>query len=379
MTTSIFGSVVHRVEDPRFLMGTASYVDDLCPDEALRAVFVRSMMAHARLSRVDGSAALALPGVAAVLVAEDLDLRPQPPSGEVLGPFDRPVLAADTVRSVGDPVALVLAETSALAEDAAELVALDLDPLDAVVDPEAALRPEAPLLFPEAGTNLASSFEEDWDEDVLEQAEVVARLRIRHRRLAPVPMETNGVLAVPGDDPLLTMWVSTQVPFDVRNDVAEWLGLERGQVRVVAPDVGGGFGAKLVVYPEYLAVAAAALRLGRPVAWQETRSDSMIALSHGRAQVHDVEIGARRDGTIVGLRVDILADMGAYPIGAFLAATTRTMLPGVYRIPRVASRGRCVVTNTTPVGPKPPCRSSAPSTRSRVSSTWTPSRCAGAT
>lgn len=351
MTTSIFGSVVHRVEDPRFLRGTARYVDDLVPEGALRAVFVRSMMAHARLLGLDASEALALPGVEAVLVASDLGLAPQPPSGEVLGPFDRPVLASEEVRFVGEPIAVVLATSSAVAQDAAELVALDLDPLEVVVDPDAALAPEAPVLFTEAGTNLAASFEESWDEDVLEGAEVVARLRVRMPRLAPVPMESNAVLAVPGEDPLLTLWVSTQIPFDVRNDVAEWLGLDRGAVRVVAPDVGGGFGAKLQVSPEYLVVASAAMRLGRPVAWQESRSESMVALTHGRAQVHDVEIGARRDGTVVGLRVDILADQGAYPIAAYLAPTTRTMLPGVYAIPRVASRGRCVVTNATPVAP----------------------------
>lgn len=351
MTTSIFGSVVHRVEDPRFLRGTARYVDDLVPEGALRAVFVRSMMAHARLLGLDASEALALPGVEAVLVASDLGLAPQPPSGEVLGPFDRPVLASEEVRFVGEPIAVVLATSSAVAQDAAELVALDLDPLEVVVDPDAALAPEAPVLFTEAGTNLAASFEESWNEDVLEGAEVVARLRVRMPRLAPVPMESNAVLAVPGEDPLLTLWVSTQIPFDVRNDVAEWLGLDRGAVRVVAPDVGGGFGAKLQVSPEYLVVAAAAMRLGRPVAWQESRSESMVALTHGRAQVHDVEIGARRDGTVVGLRVDILADQGAYPIAAYLAPTTRTMLPGVYAIPRVASRGRCVVTNATPVAP----------------------------
>lgn len=351
MTTSIFGSVVHRVEDPRFLRGTARYVDDLVPEGALRAVFVRSMMAHARLLGLDASEALALPGVEAVLVASDLGLAPQPPSGEVLGPFDRPVLASEEVRFVGEPIAVVLATSSAVAQDAAELVALDLDPLEVVVDPDAALAPEAPVLFTEAGTNLAASFEESWNEDVLEGAEVVARLRVRMPRLAPVPMESNAVLAVPGEDPLLTLWVSTQIPFDVRNDVAEWLGLDRAAVRVVAPDVGGGFGAKLQVSPEYLVVASAAMRLGRPVAWQESRSESMVALTHGRAQVHDVEIGARRDGTVVGLRVDILADQGAYPIAAYLAPTTRTMLPGVYAIPRVASRGRCVVTNATPVAP----------------------------
>jgi carbon-monoxide dehydrogenase large subunit len=351
MTTSIFGNVVHRVEDPRFLRGTARYVDDLVPEGALRAVFVRSMMAHARLVGIDASAALALPGVAAVLVASDLDLAPQPPSGEVLGPFERPVLASEVVRFVGEPVALVLAETAAVAEDAAELVVIDFDPLHPVVNAETALEPGAPTLFPLAGTNLAAAFEEDWDEDVLAEAEVVARVRIRHRRLAPVPMETNAVLAAPGGDPALTLWVSTQIPFDVRNDVAEWLGLGKEDVRVVAPDVGGGFGAKLIVYPEYLVIAAAALRLRRPVAWQESRSDSLVALTHGRAQVHDVELGARRDGTFVGLRVDMLADLGAYPISAFLLPTTRTMLSGVYRIPGLATRGRSVVTNTTPIAP----------------------------
>jgi carbon-monoxide dehydrogenase large subunit len=351
MTTSIFGSVVHRVEDPRFLTGAARYVEDLVAEGALRAVFVRSMMAHARLLDIDPSAALAQPGVQAVMVAADLDLAPQPPSGEVLGPFDRPVLASQVVRFVGEPVAVVLAETTALAEDAAELVAVDLDPLDVVVDPEAALAPDAPLLFPEAGTNLSAAFEEGWDQDVLEGAQAVVRLRIRMPRLAPVPMEGNAILAVPGQDPPLTLWVATQIPFDIRNDVAEWLGLERDDVRVVAPDVGGGFGAKLQIYPEFLVVAAAARRLDRPVAWQQSRSDGMVSLTHGRAQIHDVELGARRDGTIVGYRVDILGDLGAYPIAGYLPPTTRSMLPGVYRIERVASRGRSVVTNAPPVGP----------------------------
>jgi carbon-monoxide dehydrogenase large subunit len=176
------------------------------------------------------------------LFAADLDLAPQPPSGEVLGPFERPILACEVIRFVGEPVAVVLAESAAIAEDAAELVAVELDPLDAVLDAEAALEPDSPLLFPEAGTNLAAAFEEQWEEDVLAGAEVVAHIRVRMPRLAPVPMEANAVLAVPGGDPLLTLWVSTQIPFDVRNDVAEWLGLERADVRVVAPDVGGDSG-----------------------------------------------------------------------------------------------------------------------------------------
>jgi carbon-monoxide dehydrogenase large subunit len=156
---------------------------------------------------------------------------------------------------------------------------------------------------------------------------------------------------VPGDDGGLTIWASTQVPFDIRTDVADALGLDRRRVRVIAPDVGGGFGAKLQVYPEHLALARAAVLVGRPIRWIESRSESMLALTHGRAQVQEVEIGARRDGTVVGLRADVTADMGAYPIGAYLPTTTTEMLCGVYRIPRVAFRGRSVVTNATPVAP----------------------------
>ncbi|GIU98849.1 MAG: aldehyde dehydrogenase [Actinomycetota bacterium] len=340
--------MVLRTEDPRFLTGSARYVDDLPAPGALRAVFVRSMMAHARISRVDTSETSGMPGVVGVFAAEDLGLRPRPPAGNVEGPFERPVLARDRVRYVGEPIAVVLAETLAQAEDAAETVGVELDPLEPVIGAEAALAEGAAILHPEAGTNLAHAFEEGWDEDVLEGAEVVARVRVRHQRLAPVPMEPNAILAVP-EDGGLTAWVSTQVPFDVRDDLAEWLELPKERVRVVAPDVGGGFGSKLHVYPEYLACAAAALRLGRPVKWVETRSESMLALNHGRAQIHDVELGATRDGCLVGLRVDILADLGAYPIAAYLPPTTRTMLPGCYRVPRVASRGRSVVTSTTPV------------------------------
>ncbi|MGZ8637653.1 MAG: xanthine dehydrogenase family protein molybdopterin-binding subunit, partial [Actinomycetota bacterium] len=350
MSTSIFGSVVRRVEDPRFLTGAGRYTEAMRPGDALRAVFVRSIIAHGRVSGVLAEAAAAMPGVVAVLGADDLNLRPQPPSGNVTGPFERPILASGVVRYVGEPIALVLAETLGQALDAAESVLVDVEPLEPVVGAEAALAGGAPLLFPEAGTNLAHEYVERWDEDVLAGADVVVRARVVHQRLAPVPMETNAVVARPEGGDAITLWVSTQVPFDVRNDVAEWLGLERSNVRVIAPDVGGGFGTKLRVYPEYLACAAAARRTGRAVAWQEGRTESMVGLAHGRAQVHYVELGAKRDGTLVGLRVDILADMGAYPGAAYLPVTTKTMLPGAYRIPRVAARGRAVVTNTVPVG-----------------------------
>ena len=348
MSTSIFGSAVLRTEDPRFLSGRARYVGDVPVEDALQACFVRSIMAHATISNVAVDEARAMPGVVAVLTADDMDLPPRPPSGNVEGPFSRPLLARDRARFVGEPIAVVLADSLARAEDAAEAVIVDASPLGAVVGPEAAVAEGAPLLFPEARTNVAHAFEEAWDRDALAGADSVVRLRVRHQRLAPVPMETNAILVVPQDD-RLTVWVSTQIPFDVRADLEDWLGLEREAIRVIAPDVGGGFGSKLHVYPEYLVCAAAALRLGRSVRWVESRTESMTNLNHGRAQVHDIELGATRDGRLVGLRVDILADMGAYPIGAYLPPTTRTMLPGVYRIPAVASRGRSVVTTATPV------------------------------
>jgi carbon-monoxide dehydrogenase large subunit len=352
MTSSIFGSVVHRTEDPRFLTGRARYVDNLTVGHGpiLRAVFVRSMMAHARIDGVDVSAAAAAPGVVAVLTGADLDLDPQPPSGNVRGPFTRPILASDVVRYAGEPIAVVIAESLAQAEDAAEEVFVDLDPLPPVVGPEAAVAEAGPLLFPDAGTNVAHAFEKRWDEDVLDGADVVVRGRFVNQRLAPVPMETNAVAVVPEGDGL-TIWVSTQIPFDVRNDVADALGMSHDEVRVIAPDVGGGFGAKLVVSPEYLVVATAARRLGRAVKWIESRSENLVAMTHGRGQVQHVELGATRDGTIVGLRVDLLADVGAYPIGAYLAPTTRMMLAGVYRVPAIASRGRSVVTNASPIAP----------------------------
>jgi aerobic carbon-monoxide dehydrogenase large subunit len=351
MPSSIFGSVVHRTEDPRFLTGRARYVENLPLEGGLRAVFVRSMMAHASVAAVDVAEAVAAPGVAAVFTAADLDLPSQPPSGNVRGPFARPPLARDMVRYVGEPLAIVVADTLARAQDAAETVLVDLEPLPAVVGPEAAVADGAPLLFPDAGSNVAHEFEKRWDEDVLAGSDVIVRARFVNQRLAPIPMEANAVAVLPGGDGTLTIWVSTQIPFDVRNDVADALGLRQEDLRVIAPDVGGGFGAKLVVSPEYLIVAATATRLGRPVRWIETRSENLVAMTHGRAQVQHVELGATRDGSLVGLRVDLLADTGAYPISAYLAPTTRMMLAGVYRVPRIASRGRSVVTDATPVAP----------------------------
>jgi carbon-monoxide dehydrogenase large subunit len=354
----MFGVPALRSEDPRFLTGRGRYLDNLPIEGALRAVFVRSIMPHARLLGVEADAARSMPGVVAVFTAGDLELPRLPASGvvegshDVLGgPFGREPLARDIVRFVGEPIAVVVADTLARAEDAAETVAGTYEALPAVTDVEAALDPAAPMLWPDHGSNVVASYEANWADDVLHGADVVARGRFVNQRVAAVPMEGNGIAVEPHGDGTFTAWVSTQVPFDVRDDLADALGVDKAAVRTIAPDVGGGFGAKLQVYPEYLVVASAAARLGRSVRWTESRSEGMLSLTHGRGQVQHVEIGARRDGTIVGLRADLIADMGAYPIGAFLPNTTHEMLAGVYTIPRIASRGRSVVTNATPIGP----------------------------
>ncbi len=350
MTSSIFGSVVLRSEDPRFVRGEGRYVENIPIAGALRAVFVRSMMAHARIVAVDAKAARSMPGVAAVYTARDLALAPQPPSGNVPPAFARPVLAEDVVRFVGEPIAVVIAETREQADDAAELVIVDYDPLPAVVGVDAALSDDAPLLFPELGTNVCNEFGTDDRSDPLAGADVVVRRTIVNQRLAPAPMETNAFAAVPDREAGgLRIWVSSQVPFDVRDDVAEAVGLARERVRCIAPDVGGGFGAKLRTYPEYVVVAVACLRLDRPVRWSETRNESMLGLTHGRGQRQEIELGAAHDGSLVGMRVRIVANMGAYPVGAYLAPTTLDMLSGVYRIPRIVCEGASVVTNATPI------------------------------
>lgn len=342
---------VKRSEDARFLAGEGRYVENLTVEGALRAVFVRSMMPHAVIRNVDATGALRMPGVVGVFTAADVDIPAQPVSGLVPDLLNRPVLASDVVRFAGEQIAVVVAETEAQAADAAEVIGVEHEFLEAVIDPEEALRPGAPLLFPDHGSNLAHSFEEHMDDDVLEGAEVVVRGRFVNQRLAPVPLETNACTAVPGENGEMTLWVSTQIPFDVRGDVADALGVAPAKVRVIAPDVGGAFGSKLSVYPEYLVIAALSRRLGRPLRWSESRSESMLALTHGRGQIQYVELGAKRDGTLVGLRADVIADMGAYAVGAFLPSLTHEMSCGQYAIPRVAFRARCAVTNTTPIAP----------------------------
>ena len=262
----------------------------------------------------------------------------------------RPPLATGRVRFVGEAVALVIAESPGQAEDAAQLVGLDLEPLPVVVDPEVARRADSQMLFPEHGSNIAGHFDSTREDDVLAGADVKIRGRFVNQRLAPVPMEPEAILVVPEGGRLLVR-ATSQVPFGLRAEMASSLGLSPADIRVVVGDMGGGFGAKAGARAELIVVAAAARKLGRPVKWIETRSENMVAMTHGRGQIQNVELGATRDGKLVGFHARVLADVGAYPgIAMLLPMLTGQMSSGVYAIPAIDYEAYCVVTNTTPLG-----------------------------
>jgi aerobic carbon-monoxide dehydrogenase large subunit len=346
---SILGNPVRRTEDPRILRGEAEYFDDLEVEGLLHVAFVRSTMAHARIESVDASGAAAMSGVVAVYTAEDLGLETHQGFAMVPAALARPHLAREVVRFVGDMVAAVVAETRAQAVDAAEMVVVDYDPLPVVIDPEEALGNGAPLLFPEHGSNLAIEFNFGEDPTILDDADVVVQGRFVNQRLAPAPMEPNGIVVQPDGDDALTVHVPSQNPHSVRDSLAAAVGIDEERIRVIAPAVGGGFGAKAGLYPEFTIVAAAARKLGRPLKWAETRSESMTAMTHGRAQIQYIELGLELDGTFTALRGRIVCDGGAYPgIGAFLPYLTRSMSQGVYRLPKVEVNAKSAVTNTTP-------------------------------
>lgn len=354
-SVSILGHRVDRREDPPLVTGAAKFVADLAVPDMLYAFFVRSSVAHGELRDVDVSGALDLPGVVAAFSARDLELPDIPEWPRLDGPprpeLGRPCLARDRVRFVGESIAIVVAQSEAQAVDAAEQVVVDIDPLPVVIDPMAALGDDAPILFPELGSNVVLEAPPG-DDQVLEGAEVVVRGRFVNQRVAAVPMETNGILAQPLPGGGVECVVSCQAPFAVRAGIARALGKPESDVRVRTVDVGGGFGAKGGVYPEHVVVAAVADRLGRPVRHVETRSENLVAMSHGRGQVQEVALGARRDGTIVGIEARTVTDVGAYTWrGTIPYRTARLMATGVYRVPRLALTSLGVVTNTTPVGP----------------------------
>lgn len=350
MPGSILGTSVRRVEDPDLVRGLGTYVDNHRPDGVLYAAFVRSTFAHARIISIDASQALAASGVVAVYTAGDLGLAPFAGFSPVNDACHRPPLATDRVRFVGDPVALVIATSPAAAVDALELVDVDLDPLDAVSDPEAALADDAPLQFEALGSNIAAGVRDDPSADALAGADHVVRARIENQRVAVAPIEGNALLVEP-DGNRLTLHISTQMPHLARSLIAKEFGLDKRDVRVIAPHVGGAFGGKPAVIAEHVAVIEAARRLGKPIKWTETRSEAMLSMQ-GRGQVQYAELGLRSDGTFVGMRWRVIGDSGAYAGfgGALALGPTRTMAQGVYEIPAICYSAIAAMTNTTPTG-----------------------------
>jgi carbon-monoxide dehydrogenase large subunit len=347
---SILGNRVQRKEDPNLLTGGATYVDNLELPGAAYVTYVRSTRPHARIASIDVDDARSAPGVIGVFTAADIDLPPMVPTIPMLDQtMARPYLADGVVRFVGDLVVAVVTEERYQGEDAAEMVFVDYEPLPAVVDPEAAEQSEV-VLFPDAGSNVAMRLEFGHSDDLFDGCDVVVRQRIVNQRVAPCPLEVRAVAAEWGDDGRLTFWSSSQNAHGVKSALVSQLGLDEASVRVIVPDVGGSFGAKLGGTPDELLVAWLARRLERPLRWLETRSESMIGLGHGRAQVQQVELGGRRDGTLEAYRLTILQDAGAYPaIGAILPFMSRLMTTGVYDIAKAEFNAVSVVTNTTQV------------------------------
>ena len=357
---SIMGTRVIRTEDPRLLTAGGVYVDDVrTPDLSAGAylTFVRSPVAHARITGIDASGALSEPGVIAVLTVRDMDdLAPPPPSsGEwdgspapLGGPWAEPLLAIDTVRFVGEPVAVVITDTRYQGEDAADLVAVDYEPLPVVLGPAAAVADET-LLFPAAGTNIAIANPVPTDEAPFDACEVVVERDIVNQRVACLPMEGRATAAAYSGGKL-TVWASSQNAQVSRFILAGALGMAPDQIRVVVPDVGGGFGAKIGIDRDTITIAWAARKTGRALRWAETRSENLVAMTQGRAQLQHIKIGGSRDGRILAYRLDVIQDAGAYArVGGLLPFLTCLMAPGVYDIPDVQAGFRMAMTNTTPI------------------------------
>jgi aerobic carbon-monoxide dehydrogenase large subunit len=354
------GRGVRRREDARLLAGRGRYVTDLPLESALHAAIVRSPHAHARINSMSVAAARAQPGVRGVFVLDDLpELREALPPPVVpavsVKPYRQSALAQGVTRFAGEPVAVVVADDAYRAADAAEAVHVEYELLPAVLDPELAALPGAACVHGPWETNVAAAVAlEAGDVDaVLGSAPVVVTRRFRCGRVSALPLEPRAVAARWDPvTPVLHVWSSTQMPHAVRQRVAEALGLPVDAVRVVAPDVGGGFGTKGPVYPEELIVAALAHRLGAPVRWTDTRRDSFISTAHAGDQLHTATLALDHDGRILALVDDFLIDAGAYlPRGAVVANVTATHLVGLYRLPAFRCRGRIVVTHKVPSAP----------------------------
>jgi len=366
VTTKVIGQRIKRNEDPRLLTGRALFVDDVQIPGMLHVAFLRSDYAHARLNGIDVSAARQRPGVVAVYTAEDLGsdwkhapaLVSPPPTIKEIEFYSRTQvpLVKDKVRHAGEPLAMVVAESRYVAEDALEDIIIDLEPLPAVVDMEQALEPGAPLVHDDLESNVAAHLTQkkgDY-EAARAQADLVISRRIVVDRCVAGAMENRGIVA--NWDPKsqqLTLWDTTQAPIPIRNGLASMFGLSAHQVRVIAPFVGGGFGPKIMMYyPEEVLLTWATLKLGRPLKWIEDRRENFFATTMERSQVHDAEMALTKDGRILGIKHSFLHDTGAYnPYGLTIPLNTQSHAMSAYDVPNYYSDMKVVFTNRTIVTP----------------------------
>lgn len=354
MATKYVGKAMKRKEDPRLIQGISRYVDDFRLPEMHHAAFVRSPHAHAKINAMDVRKAAAAPGVVMVLTGEDVrgQIGMVPCAAQIpdMKAALRPVLALGKVRFMGEPVAVVVATSLYAARDAAELVDVDYDPLPAVVDPEKAFTKGATLLYDQFADNVAYRWELEGGDvkKAFAKADRVIKQRMLNQRLIPVAMEPRGVLAdYKAGEQHLTVWSATQIPHLLKTQIAAMLSMNETSVQVIAPEVGGGFGSKLNVYAEEALVAYLSVKLGKPVKWMESRRENFQTAIHGRDQINDVEIAVKKDGTLLGLRVKVIADLGAYYqlLTPLIPTLTGLMMCGSYKVPAVRVEITGVLTN----------------------------------
>lgn len=355
-TDKLVGKRLRRKEDPRLITGTATYVDDIKLPGMHHACIVRSPYAAARIKGIDVKAALETPGVVAVYTGADTKEVGPVPCGASLPGLRVPhhyILATDRVYFVGHPVAVVVAGDKYVARDAADRIEVDYDVLPAVADPEKALAPGAPAVHPEWPDNTAFTYHQEGGDiaQAFAEADVIVKQRITSQRLIPTPMETRGVVAdFKSGDKALTIYSSTQIPHLLRSLVAGMLGLAENKTRVVTPEVGGGFGCKLNVYAEEALMGFVSMKLGKPVKWIESRRENYVATIHGRGHVDYLEIAAKKDGTILGLKLKLIQDLGAYHqlLTPVIPTLSVLMMPGLYRFRNVTADIVGVFTNCVP-------------------------------
>lgn len=354
--SSLVGASVRRKEDPRLVQGKSTYTDDLRMLGMAYMAVVRSPHAHARITTIDASAAQAMPGVLAVVTGQEIK-RLTGPLPAVPGPAPKaPVrwpLAIDRVRMVGEPVAAVVATDRYIARDAADAIQVEYDVLPAVVDPERAMQPSAPVLHEELGSNVVFHTAEAVNHGDFDKAwqEAVARVHVRlvNQRLIPTAMEPRATVAHQDGD-TLRVWSSTQIPHLLKSNLAGMLGIPENLVHLIAPEVGGGFGSKLNVYAEEALVCALARKTGRPVKYVEDRRENFVSTIHGRDQINEVDACAAADGTITGIRLKVIADLGAYfqLLTSIIPTLTTLMMTGPYAIANARGEVYGVLTNKTP-------------------------------